>query len=101
MPVLAEIVAAPLLAGIAEGRDWREEGCRENGEAPMKNVFPLAFIFLIFFSWISTSHAQPADTLLVNGKVLVGDDLFLVREAIAVRDGRIVYAAGPYEKLEK
>jgi hypothetical protein len=47
------------------------------------------FLFLVL-ALIGTAAAQPADTILVNGKVLVGDDLFSVREAVAVRDGRIL-----------
>jgi predicted amidohydrolase YtcJ len=36
------------------------------------------------------AQAQPADAILVNGKVLVGDERFSVRQALAVRDGRVL-----------
>jgi predicted amidohydrolase YtcJ len=48
----------------------------------------------------SATLAQPADTVLLNGKVLVGDDRFTVREALAVRDGRIL-AAGSNAEVRK
>ena len=37
---------------------------------------------------------QPADTLLVNGKILTVDRAFSTREALAIRDGRIVALGG-------
>ena len=42
--------------------------------------------------WTATggaAWAQRADTVLVNGRILTVDDRFSVREAIAIRDGRI------------
>jgi len=47
-----------------------------------------------------TAFAQPADTILVNGKVLVGDDRFSVREAIAVRQDRVL-AVGSNSEIRK
>ncbi len=44
--------------------------------------------------------AQSPDTILVNGKVLTVDDQFSVREAVAVRDGKIV-ALGTSVDLRK
>jgi predicted amidohydrolase YtcJ len=41
-------------------------------------------------AWTALAAAQPADTLLVNGKVLVGDDLFHVRQALAVKEDRVL-----------
>jgi predicted amidohydrolase YtcJ len=40
------------------------------------------------------ASAQPADTLLVNGKILTVDRAFSTREALAIRDGRIVTLGG-------
>ena len=40
------------------------------------------------------ASAQPADTLLVNGKILAVDQAFSTREALAIRDGRIVALGG-------
>ena len=39
-----------------------------------------------------SAAAQTADTILVNGKVVTGDERATVRQALAVRDGRIVAA---------
>jgi hypothetical protein len=36
------------------------------------------------------AHAQPADTLLVNGKIVTVDDRFTIAQALAIRDQRIV-----------
>ena len=40
------------------------------------------------------ASAQSADTLLVNGKILTVDRAFSTREALAIRDGRIVALGG-------
>ena len=40
------------------------------------------------------ASAQPADTLLVNGKILTVDRAFSTREALAIRDGRIMALGG-------
>jgi len=39
-------------------------------------------------------HSQHVDLLLHNGKVLVVDDAFSMRQAIAVRDGKVVEVGG-------
>jgi hypothetical protein len=46
------------------------------------------------------AFAQPADTILVNGKVPVGE-IGGIESLFILLGGRIVYAAGPYEKLGK
>ena len=38
----------------------------------------------------AAAHAQTADTILVNGKIITVDAQSSVREALAIRDGRIV-----------
>ena len=38
----------------------------------------------------TAAHAQTADTILVNGKILTVDAQSSIREAVAIRDGRIV-----------
>ena len=43
---------------------------------------------------VVAASAQPADTLLVNGKILTVDRAFSTREAMAIRDGRIVALGG-------
>jgi predicted amidohydrolase YtcJ len=46
------------------------------------------------------AFAQPADSILVNGKVLTGDGQGTVRPAVAVRDGRIL-AVGANADIQK
>ena len=56
---------------------------------------------LIFLSLLaSAACAQNADTILLNGKVLTVDHRFSVREAIAVRDGKIA-AVGANAEIKK
>src|SRR5881394_3179323 len=45
---------------------------------------------------VSSLHAQTtaADLLLYNGKIVTVDDAFSIREAIVVKDGRIVAVGG-------
>ena len=47
----------------------------------------LAAIFVLL---ASASHAQTADTILVNGKIVTVDAQSSIREALAIRDGKIV-----------
>ncbi len=54
---------------------------------PMKADMKLLAVLAIFGA--GAAWAQSADTILVNGKVLTVDNQFSVREAVAVRDGRI------------
>ena len=57
--------------------------------------------FSILFALLASSAtAQPADTVLHNGKVLVGDDRFSVHEAVAVRQDRIL-AVGTNSEIRK
>lgn len=57
-------------------------------------------VSILFTLLASSVTAQPADTVLVNGKVLVGDDRFSVREAIAVRQDRIL-AVGTNSEIRR
>jgi len=52
----------------------------------------LATLILALPSW-----PQSADTILVNGKILTVDRQFSTREAVAVRDGKIVLAGSNAE----
>jgi predicted amidohydrolase YtcJ len=56
-------------------------------------------ILLLFFLFTGMALAQPADTVLLNGKILTGRD-FSAREALAVRDGRIL-ATGRSAEIRK
>jgi len=58
--------------------------------------FPL-FLCLAF---AGAAAAQPADSILVNGKVLVGDDRFTVRQALAIRGDRVL-ATGTNAEIHK
>jgi predicted amidohydrolase YtcJ len=49
---------------------------------------------------LSIAHAQTADTVLVNGKIVTVDDRFTIAEALAVRGGRIV-AVGSITDIDK
>lgn len=44
---------------------------------------------LLFVTLAATAHAQTADTILVNGKIVTVDAQSSIREALAIRDGRI------------
>jgi predicted amidohydrolase YtcJ len=57
-------------------------------------------LFLLLLAFIGTAAAQPADTILVNGKVLVGDAIFTVGEALAVRGDRVL-AVGKNSEIQK
>ncbi len=57
-------------------------------------------ILVALLAPLGALQAQPADTILVNGKVLAGDAKFSVHEAVAVRDGRIL-ATGRSADLKK
>src|SRR5262245_22887992 len=48
-------------------------------------------LVIVLIGWRSTTaHAQSADTILVNGRVVTVDGQFSIREALAIRDDRIV-----------
>ncbi|WP_043830109.1 amidohydrolase [Muricoccus aerilatus] len=53
---------------------------------------------LAAFLSIGTAAAQPADTVLLNGKVLTVDRDFSTREALAIRGGRVL-ATGSSEAM--
>lgn len=45
---------------------------------------------LLFLCGAGAALAQPADLILTGGKVVTGDAKFSVRQAVAIRDGRIL-----------
>src|SRR5262245_24594801 len=47
-------------------------------------------VSIVFASATAASAQEPAATILVNGKVLTVDAAFSIRNAVAVRDGRII-----------
>src|SRR5215469_13516009 len=44
--------------------------------------------------WSLDAQAQSTDLVLYNGKIVTVDDAFSIREAIAIKDGRIVAVGG-------
>src|SRR5215468_4273909 len=48
----------------------------------------------------TAARAQPAETILVNGKIVTVDDRFTIAEALAIRGGRIV-AVGSAADVER
>jgi predicted amidohydrolase YtcJ len=49
---------------------------------------------VLFFAAVSAAHAQTADTILVNGKIVTLDGKSSVVEALAIHAGRIVALGG-------
>jgi predicted amidohydrolase YtcJ len=66
----------------------------------MRSFFALAAFFIFLFDSSEEIKAQPADIVLVNGKVLVGDERFSVRDAIAVRQDHIL-AVGTNSEIRR
>jgi predicted amidohydrolase YtcJ len=59
-----------------------------------------AFVAALGLVGASVAKAQQADTVLLNGKIVTVDPQFSIREALAVRDGRIV-AVGSSSDMRK
>src|SRR5215470_15299340 len=51
----------------------------------MKKFLPIVFLALALPAW-----SQPADTVLINGKILTVDRQFSIQQALAIHDGRIL-----------
>ena len=69
----------------------------------MSHKFRTAFNAMVFAAALLSglsAHAQNADTILVNGKILTVDKQFSVREAVAIRDGKIT-AVGSNTEVRK
>src|ERR1700688_2992739 len=54
------------------------------------NFVRTTFLAMCALAIASTAWPQSADTILVNGKILTVDKQFSTREAIAVREGKIM-----------
>lgn len=54
------------------------------------SIFSLILVVGIFFITPACNKAQPADLVLINGKVVTMDETTPVAEAVAVRQGRIL-----------
>ena len=59
-----------------------------------------ALILMLLGATPAAAQTPPADTILVNGKIVTVDDRFTVAEALAIRDQRIV-AVGSNAEIEK
>jgi predicted amidohydrolase YtcJ len=59
-----------------------------------------ALISALLFGAATAASAQTADTVLTNGKVVTVDRQFSIREAIAIRDGKIT-AVGTNSEIRK
>ena len=55
----------------------------------MRSFAPVLIGLAVWLGAVSSSWAQQADTVLVNGKILTVDASFSVHEAIAIREGRV------------
>ena len=63
-------------------------------------ISKLALLFFLVLAATASSWSQTADTLLLNGKVLTVDDQFSTREALAIRDGKVL-ALGSSAEMKK
>ncbi len=57
------------------------------------------FLFLLIMS-VAAQAAEPADIILVNGKIVTVDDRFAIAQALAIKDRRIV-AVGKTGEIRK
>ncbi len=56
---------------------------------PKANFVRTALLAMLALAAVLPAWSQNADTILVNGKILTVDSQFSVREAVAIRDGKI------------
>jgi predicted amidohydrolase YtcJ len=56
----------------------------------MRRLVPTAFFALVALAAATPARSQNADTILVNGKILTVDAHFSVREALAIREDKIL-----------
>jgi predicted amidohydrolase YtcJ len=66
----------------------------------MRGVSKMPVVVLTLLALALTARAQNADTVLLNGKILTVDNQFSTREALAIRDGRIL-AVGTTAEIKK
>jgi len=64
-----------------------------------KNIH-VTLLAILAFAAVPAAWPQSADTILVNGKILTVDPQFSIREAIAVREGKIT-AVGSSAEIRK
>ena len=59
-----------------------------------------AWIFWFLFTLSCTPAVEPADTVLLNGKIITVDNEFSIYEAVAVKNGKIM-AVGNTREISK
>jgi predicted amidohydrolase YtcJ len=67
---------------------------------PIANKICAALFVIVALAVVPAAWPQSADTILVNGKILTVDPQFSIREAVAVRDGKIM-AVGSSAEIRK
>ena len=67
---------------------------------PIAIILRSALLAVCALAIASPAWPQNADTILVNGKILTVDSQFSIREAIAIRDGKIT-AVGSNSDVRK
>src|ERR1700676_35874 len=73
------------------------------GETRMKDFrapTKIAAVLLLALAYSLPAWSQNADTILLNGKILTVDNQFPTREALAIREGKIV-ALGTSAEMKK
>src|SRR3954452_22905131 len=63
-----------------------------------RHAKPLTLLIALAFAFAVPARAQPADTVLLNGRIVTLDTASSMVEAIAVRDGKIA-ATGTSEQV--
>ena len=58
-------------------------------KSPSAGVLRLALLLSLVLTWSASLWSQSADTVLLNGKILTVDSQFSVRQALAIREGKI------------
>jgi predicted amidohydrolase YtcJ len=67
---------------------------------PSTGVFRLVLLLSLVLSSSALLRSQSADTVLLNGKILTVDSQFSVRQALAIREGKIA-AVGTNAQIKK
>lgn len=69
-------------------------------KSPSAGPLRIALLLSLVFTWSALLWSQSADTVLLNGKILTVDPQFSVREALAIRQGKIA-AVGSDAQIRK
>ena len=69
-------------------------------KSPSAGVLRLALLLSLVLTWSALLWSQSADTVLLNGKILTVDPQFSVRQALAIREGKIA-AVGSNAQIRK